>query len=359
MYRKISIVLLSALLLGLGSCRTKEEVKAKAEVVRPVKTFQVGVGQATRGKSYPARTQPGQDVRLSFRVPGSLQVLNLSEGQSVRKGQLLASLDKRDFEIRVTSTRADYEQAKLEMERYKRLWEKEAVAENEYDLRVAKYLNAEAAYQNARNALKDSDIFAPFSGSIGVVGVENHEEVRSGELIATIYDLSSIEVSLHIPESMLFDKEEVQSFQVYFEEGGAKFYTASLKELGRVASPEGFPVTLVLDRQSVDQEDHKRISGAAGFTVRVNIIFRDENAAGRIVVPVTAVMEPHAEKQSVVWVLDRSSMKVNKREVELAGFGSPSTLEIASGLEQGEWIVSAGIHHLKEGQQVKDLPGKL
>lgn len=52
-------------------------------------------------------------------------------------------------------------------------------------------------------------------------------------------------------------------------------------------------------------------------------------------------------------------MTVSQREVVLQGFGSQSTIEIDEGLENGEWVVTAGIHRLKDGQKVKELPDKL
>jgi multidrug efflux pump subunit AcrA (membrane-fusion protein) len=72
------------------------------------------------------------------------------------------------------------------------------------------------------------------------------------------------------------------------------------------------------------------------------------------VIPVTAVFSPEIEGQSYVWVIDESTNTVSQREVEIGALVS-SGLAVQSGLESGEMIATAGVHFLREGQQVKPL----
>lgn len=354
---KIGLILL--LVFASVSCRdTKEPVPITVQIL-PVKTIQVGSDESAIGKNFPARTKPKREVALSFRNSGSLVELNVIEGSQVKNGQLIARMDDRDFKIDLESKKADYELAKVELARYERLFKKQSIAENEYDTKMAAFRSKEALYFDALNAVKDATIYAPFSGFIGEVLVENHEEVQNNQPIATLLDLSGIEIQFYIPESMHFEREDVEGFEVIFQNYPDKKFKAELQELGKVAVAEGFPVTLTLNTQMAENDDKINISNAAGFTVKVNILFKKNTGADKVIIPVSSVMEPETEKNTVVWILNRATMKVEKRAVKLGGFGSRGTVEISEGLENGEWIVTAGLHHLEEGQVVKDLPEKL
>lgn len=348
-----------SLLMAFGSCNEKQAPQTAEELILPVKVFRVGSDLSARGRNFPARTQPAREVALSFRVAGPLKILNAVEGRKVEKGELVAMLDDRDFRVDLESKKADYELAKVEMERYERLFKKQSIAENEYDQKVAAFKTTEARYADAQNALKDVSLYAPFTGYFGEVPVENHEEVQAKQTIATLLDLSNIEIQLYVPESMLFDRDDVEGFEVFFENYTEKVFHARLKEVGKVADAEGFPVTLTLDTDVLKNLEGANLARAAGFTVRVNILFKETAASRKVLVPVTSVMEPEGRKGSIVWVFDPVSKTVRSREVELGVFGSKSTIEVTRGLENGEWIVTAGIHRLKDGQKVKELPAKL
>lgn len=355
-YLQLGLVLL---LFFVIACKNDKATEISTDQILPVKSIRVGDNTKANGKNFPARTKPKREVSISFRVAGPLTALNVVEGQKVNKGQLIARIDDRDIKIKLESAKADFELARVERERYRRLFEKQSIAENEYDTKVAVFRTKEARYIDAQNALKDATIYAPFTGFVGEVRVENYEEVQAKQTIVTLLDLSDIEIQFLVPESMLFEKDEIAGFEVYFENYPQKKFSASFKEVGKVATAEGFPVTLTLDTKVPPAEDRINIARAAGFTVRVNILYKDYTETNRVIVPSTAVMEPEAEQEAVVWILNKETMTVHKRKVVIKGFGSTSTLELETGLENGEWIVTAGIHRLKEGQKVKDLPEKL
>ena len=158
---------------------------------------------------------------------------------------------------------------------------------------------------------------------------------------------------------MLFDKQDIDGFEVFFENYPDQIFKARLEDIVKIALAEGFPITIILDTNESDKIENLGIAKAAGFTVRVNILFKKERSSKKVIIPVTAVVEPESQNKIIVWVLDRSTMTVNKREVKLGNFASQTTVEVTEGLKNGEWVVTAGLHNLKEGQKVKNLPPKL
>jgi multidrug efflux pump subunit AcrA (membrane-fusion protein) len=76
-----------------------------------------------------------------------------------------------------------------------------------------------------------------------------------------------------------------------------------------------------------------------------------------VTVPVTAVFSPEATDQSFVWVIDETSMTVGRRPVTVESLADTG-VTIAEGLQPGEWIATAGVHYLEEGQKIRilDMP---
>jgi multidrug efflux pump subunit AcrA (membrane-fusion protein) len=96
-----------------------------------------------------------------------------------------------------------------------------------------------------------------------------------------------------------------------------------------------------------------------GMAGRASAVKREpgEEEGSTIVVPITAIFSPEQGDQSFVWVVDAESNTVSRREVpvgELVDTGVP----VLDGLEPGDWVVTAGVSYLEEGQKVKLMEGK-
>ena len=186
--------------LMLSGCGSEETVKK--ETVRPVKSIIIGDAGDPEGKGFPGVTKENQESSMSFRVDGPIIKYNVIEGAKVKKGELIAEIDPRDYKVTVQSTEARYNQTKAESDRFYRLWKKGSVAKNDYDRRYANFLEAKAAWEDAKNALKDTKLYAPFTGFYGPKLAQLGEEVRRKQPITTLVDLSILEVNTTIPEQL-------------------------------------------------------------------------------------------------------------------------------------------------------------
>lgn len=118
------LILLFVISAGLFSCKDKKE--SKKELIQPVKIYKVDAnGDEQNKKVFTGFVKESREVRLAFQVPGPLVKLNVDQGQFVKKGEVIAELDKRDFMVKLESANANYENAKLQAERYAALYEKE------------------------------------------------------------------------------------------------------------------------------------------------------------------------------------------------------------------------------------------
>ncbi len=345
----LSITLMVSLAI-LSSCSS--EAPEKKQVVRPVKSMIIGNAVDATGKGFPGVTKESIESKMSFRVGGPIIKFNVVEGARVKKGDLIAEIDPRDFKITLKSTMARYNQAKAESDRYKRLWKKGSVAKNDYDTRYATYLEAKSNWEDAKNGLNDTKLYAPFSGFYGAKLAEVGDKVRVKEAITTIVDLTVIEVNTTIPEQLAVQFQNFDTFEVRIEAYPDAVFKATLKNLEKKPTPEGYPLHLYLNHTNYP-EDKTQMKVAAGMSCRVNIsLKKTEGAVAAIIVPLTAIFESGTEKVTTVWVINPDDNTVKKQKIVMGAIVGNNAIKITEGLSLGHQIVIAGVHRLSEGDEV-------
>jgi len=353
-FKILGLLLLS---WGLSSCGSSDE--SEKVFIRPVKAVQAVSPEETQGRDYPGVSQESSEAELSFRVGGPLIQLNVQEGQRVLKGMLLAEIDPRDLNVDLMAKEGRYIQAKAEKERYENLYEKKSISKNELDQKTAVFLEAKSAFNAAENGLNDTKMFAPFNAYVGKKLVENYEEVRPKQTIMTLIDLSVLEIKTHIPEALAVQFSNFSGYSVEFETFPGVIFAADLKELEKKPVPEGYPLTLFLRKPTSGDKNFEIVPG---FTCKVNLhLKQDVGDAAKInvVVPLSAIFEGETDAHTSVWIFDKENGLVNKRTVKVQQFVSNNSVLLSEGVEPGEWVVTAGVHRLTEGDQVKALQEKL
>jgi RND family efflux transporter MFP subunit len=281
------------------------------------------------------------------------------EGQRIRKGALLAEIDPRDFKVDLMAKEGRYIQAKAEKERYENLYKKQSISKNELDQKTAVYLEAKSAYDAAQNALKDTRMYAPFDAFVGKKLVENYEEIRAKQNILTLIDMSVMEVVTHLPEALAVQRKNFSGYSVEFETFPGVIFSADLKELDKKHKPEGYPLTLYLKGP---ESGDKTYNIVPGFTCKVNIHLQDTEgkmSGDKVIVPLSAIFEGQNDDHPSVWIFDKEKGTVNKRKIVVEEFISDNSVIVSEGIHSGEWVITAGVHRLSEGDVVKELQEKL
>ena len=133
--RTIPILLITLL---AGACGRKTPAP---ETVRPVKVT-TAAGAGIIDKDFAGMATPDDAVNLAFKVAGQVLDVPVAQGQSVKKGALLAELDPRDIELQVAATRSAFEEARSQQQRMQRLVEHEAVSRQEAEAASTRYAQA-------------------------------------------------------------------------------------------------------------------------------------------------------------------------------------------------------------------------
>jgi len=344
----------------------QEEIPKK-EVVRPVCAMKVGDAAAITGQWFPGRAKATQEVDLSFRVAGPLITRPIDVGDEVKKDRVLARIDPRDFKTNLRNIQgqlaranAAFKRAKADFDRVSRIIKEdpgavsEAMVDREreaMDRAKAEIRSLTAAVEAAKDQLDYTYLRAPFDGIVVAIYVENFEHVQAKQRIARIIDYSQIEMIVNVPESLITYADDVTKVRIRFDNYPDREFSGKIMEIGKEASQKTrtYPVTVIIDQP----EDIKILPGMAGKAVG-DWQRSEESQQQRIEVPIAAVFTPDTEKQNYVWVIDDQTKTATRRAVTTGKLTETGIITM-DGLKPGEWIAIAGVHSLREGQQVRIL----
>ncbi|WP_289530646.1 efflux RND transporter periplasmic adaptor subunit [Labilibaculum sp. K2S] len=338
------VILTTILSVGIFACKKKEE--SKTEIIQPVKVYKVSDNSnGTSVKVFTGLVKESREVKLAFQIAGPLVDLKVNEGQFVEKGELVAVLNDRDYLVQLESANANFENAKLQAERYTALYEKKSTSKSTYDQIQAVYKLAKAQKEAAENSLKDTKIYAPFSGYVQAMYVENFEKIGAGQPIVSLLDLKNLEVTAALSENDFLQHKLFTEFSANFENFPNIDFNLKLIEIERKPNGDNFfRMRLKIDTQN------KQI--VPGMVASVTTKLKPTTTTG-CKVPVESVFSK--EGKSYVWVYNESTNCVKSKEVQMKGFDSMGMINIIKGISSGDLIVSAGINSLREGQKVKQL----
>lgn len=301
--------------------------------------------------TYPGKIKASSDVSLGFRVSGTLLRVNVDVGSMVRKGQVLAEIDPRDYKTQLNATEAEYNRIKGEAERIMALYEKRSVSKNDYEKAKFGLEQISSKLEAHRNALIDTQLKAPYDGYIQKKFYDKDETIAAGMPVIAMINKGVPEVEINIPSAEFYDKDSFDSFYCSIDLFPGATYPLKLTGITHKANLN----QLYTMRFSFDKGDFKRMP-TAGMTATVRINKKTDESS-LMLIPLSAVFNDGAG-QSTVWIYDTSNKVINSRIVRLSGIRRDGQAIVSAGLKAGEQIVVAGVHSLQEGTKVVPLAPK-
>ena len=333
------IGLLALLISGCGGSR-----REAGSITRKVKIEQVPPGDTIEVRTFSGSVQEAAEVGLAFRVAGPIAGIHVKEGDFVRKGQLIAQMDPRDYEIQADAAQAQYNQVKAEVDRVTELYNRGSVTANEYDKSVSGLQRAEAQLRHTQNQLNDTRLLAPAQGYIQRVNFRPGELVDAGMPVATLIDASRYQAHVDIPVSLFVKREHFLSFQGTQASLGDEPFELSL--LG--FSPKASLNQLYRLHLSVAPSHQPLL--APGMDIQVDLTVRSN---GEPTIPLTAIFKENGN--TFVWIYNEDTKAVNRRQVIPGKPAGEGRVAIQSGLSPGETIVVAGATLIREADRVEPL----
>lgn len=310
---------------------------------------------------------PAAVATVRPQVAGVLQKINFTEGQIVRAGQVLATIDPRQSEIallQATGQRqrdeAQLENARLLLSRYRTLLEQDSIARQEVDTQAAlvKQLAATvktdtAAENLARLNLSYAQVKAPISGRVGLRTVDIGNLVSSGDAngIAVITQFSPIDVEFAVPQDQVPELQGRIAQNARLPAIALDRTRSATLATGRFAALDNQVDTqtgTVRAKARFENTDNKLFPSQF-----VNLRLQVRTIEGAVVVPVNALR--HGANGDFVYVLNPQAKTVALRKVT-RGQAMGDKVQVATGLKAGEQVITEGADRLKDGAKVT-LPG--
>ena len=360
-----------------GKITAQRETRMSFRVASELQSLEVDTGDYVQKGQVVARLDP-RDFRLAVQnFEGSLGEAR-SNLKAMQEGARTEDVISLEAELR--AARSAVRERQLQYRRHKELYEQGAVARAELDraetaleealgrkrhleMELQKALlgardediqamksrieSLEAALEEAQSALKDSVLRAPFSGYIAEKHVENHENISAGQPVATLQDLTRVEVEFGLPEQLVVQKDDIQEVYCILDAYPGFPLPARLKEVSPDARELSYKATAIL---TVPENIRTLPSMAA--QVHINIV-PDEDGDHLVTIPETALFTDSQGKDRV-WVYYPGSSRVQSRQVRTGELTSAG-VQVLSGLGAGDLVVTAGAHFVQEGQKVRPL----
>ena len=348
---RLTLAILSASLLlsGCSDGDLKEE-----EIVRPAKLHVVAKAEDRLELDFPAVIQASSSSTLTFQVGGLLTSFPVREGQFVRQGTPVARLDQRRYSNAVQSARAEYANAQSEYLSSVRLLEEDAIARIAVNQRRAKRDIAQANLDSTRKDLSDTILRAPFSGVVATKHVSNFENVQPGQEIVTLQSTGEVEALVNIPSTVVANINRTRDAQAFIILNSAP--DVRIPGVFRSVSTQGDTATQTFRVKFAftPPPGINVLPGMTGSVVGSRELITDEDSPASITVPLGSVQAEG--KKRFVWVVNKKTMKVKKREVQV-GEDVGEEVAIISGLKAGETIVAAGAAYLYDDMKIRPYKG--
>ena len=291
----------------------------------------------------PAVVEPNRIVTISAEIDGRIESIPVTEGSKVRKGDLLVKLNTDLLVPQYEMAQSQLQRDEIEYKRMANLVKNEATAQSDLDNAKTKFDISKAQCDEIKARLERASIFAPTSGVLNNIPVEEGEYIQPGTSVAEIVDNDIVKVVVDIPERDIsfFTTGEQAEVHTKFKDkekimnGEITFISSLADDLTRSTRIE---ITLPNEEKCLH-------SGQL-----VNVVLTRQILKNVIMVPLASVIP--LENGNAVYVANSTTAK--RREVEI-GTIKGDEVQIKSGLQEGDELIVSGHRFVVPGQTVNKV----
>ncbi len=354
----IAVILVTA--GGLYACKPAATPEAPP---RPVKVITVGSSGIAPSTELAGEVRARVESRLGFRVNGKILSRSVEAGQRVKRGQELARIDARDYQLAVSSAsaaksaaEADLANARNELKRFEELRKQGFVSETELERKRVALSLAEANVARAgsgssleQNRLGDTVLRADAAGVIVSVEADAGEVVSAGQPVVVLAQDGARDIAVEFPEDRIPLAKAARADVSLWAQPGVT-YPAKLRELAAAADP--------ITRTFRARYSVQAPPGALALGQSASVTLKLPTVGKGTRLPTTALVSANSATQkfapgasTLVWVLADGAVK--RVPVQVVGIEGNDVL--VAGLADGAQVVVAGVHVLTDGQKARPL----
>ncbi len=280
-----------------------------------------------------------ESVELNSEVSAKVGQIHFKEGQYVKKGQILVSLNADEIDAELTKLEFTKKLNEDSEERQRKLLESEAISREEYEIALTT-LNTTIADINLYKVRKQKHtIKAPFDGIIGLRQISVGSYINPNEIITTIYKIDPVKIDFSVPGRYLEDVNEgdkiIFSVDAYENSFNGEIYAIE---------PQIDLQSRSINLRAVSPNNENKL--LPGQFAKINLILDTYDDA--IMIPTQALISELGGTK--VWVFDNGT--VSSKEVE-TGIRTEDKIQITSGLTEGDVVITSGLLQIRQGMEVK------
>jgi RND family efflux transporter MFP subunit len=345
------IVLVIAVALLLTACSKEQPNKVE---IRPVRVTLIQHALSGDTISLTGQIQAKDQINLAFRIGGRLQERNVTVGDPVTPGQIVARIEPQDFQNALRSAEADLASAQAVLANAQatesELLSKGFATRVQYDqaeqglkTAQAQVESAQAKLQNARDNLAYADLKSDVAGSVTAKGAEPGEVVAAGRMILQVARQGGRDAVFNVPSQLIRQSPKNPEVTVALSDDPTIVAIGHVREVAPQADAATgtYVVKVALD----NPPDAMRL----GATIVGQVKVQSEPV---IQLPGTALAQ--SEGKPAVWVVDPEKKTVSLVPVTVGHYDTSSAV-VAQGLKDGDLVVTAGVQALRPGQEVRLL----
>jgi RND family efflux transporter MFP subunit len=340
---KYVLPLLIMVMIWASGCSEKNKNNNSGQPIS-VKILPANTG-AEGAQYYVGTIEESASIPLSFSVSGTVKEVYVSEGQSVKKGQLLASLSGENYQSAYQMAVAKENQAKDGYKRLTDLYKKGSLPEVKYVEIQTNLEQAKSSRQIAEQNLNDCKLYASTDGVIGKRMIEPGSNVLPMNAVFNLVKIEKVKVKVSIPEKEINQISVGQTAKICLSALGNAYFTGKVVEKGVVANAISHTYDVKLE---VVNSQKNIMPGMV-----CNVYLTSSKSVSNILVPQRAI-QINADGKKFVFIADTVKNKVVKRLVETGNLSSDG-VEVVQGLQLGEPVIVEGYQNIDENSNIKVL----
>lgn len=288
-----------------------------------------------------------QGVEVAAELPGKVVEIAFTPGTRVKQGQLLLRQDTSSERAELPGSEAALKLAEQSLQRTRRLIGEQLVSESELDNAQATYQQALANLNSLRSRIAKKTIRAPFAGRLGIRQVNLGQMLQEGEPIVSLQSLDPIFVDFKLPQQQLHRLQTELPVRVSAD----SIPDRQLEGLITTINPQVDAATRNIGVQATLENQNEALR--PGMFVSVAVVLQQQQV---MAIPATAVL--YAPFGDSVFVVEEQTSEAGQAGLSLRqqfvrlGAKRGDYINVLSGLEGGETLVSTGVFKLRNGQAV-------
>jgi len=357
----LGAIVTSLVFTGCFNDDKKDEKKnIESNVIRPVVVIKPIQKNTARSRSFNGISKADKQIKLSFKVQGSIEEFDLNIGDFVKKGEVIARLDAKPYKIQeqqssyaLIEARANLKNAKSSYERIKKLYINQNASQSELDSAKANFSAIKAKVSNAKEQLSYSKLQssytvlrAPKNGFVASVYVQKDENVNVGTPLILLSDKDVLDVTTQVPENFINSISQGNEVEVSFDSLKGETFKARVSEVAKIASEElkTFQVVVKL------KEKDSRIKSGMASTI---IFYSNAKRSDILEVPSASVLNDNKGHFVYVAVPLKDNLATIKRKDIQVGKLTSTGYEVLEGLNIDDLVLRAGMSQVFENLIVK------